>query len=386
MVILADFRSIDTMHFEINRFYVELYKCKLKQPVHVFAERKHLFALHKACPIDRQTAFVFYKPYSRSRIIRMYLLELAAVVRLIRVIIYAKTHRASLLHILNVSHFSHNVARIMLKVLPPGCPVLLSIHDELESVIKVEKRFWKLPFWFPMSLSIHVRNLYPIVLGNNIKTRMEKVNIQARDWICIEHPYTFAAPDATSYQNKPCLAVGTVGVASVSKGSQLLFKLAERFKDDVKAGRICFKIIGRVDPSMRPHVNPYVQFLDPGVFYDKEMFDRDIRALDAVLYCYPEDSYQLTASGALFDAIKFNKPIISSRNAYFEWVLRDVPDGYINWISNLDQVENVLRGWLLHGCPAVDHSAYDSIRRRHSSENVGREFAKQIDEKVGLSQ
>ena len=383
MVILADFRSTNAIHFEINKFYAEFYKYRLKQSVHMFAEREHLSAIHEACPIDKQTGFLFYKPYSRSRIIRMYLLEVATLVRLMRVIIYARRHRTTLLHILNVSHFSHNVARIMLRAMPPGCPVLLSIHDEIESVIKVETRFWKLPFWFPMSLSIPVKNLYPIVLGNNIKTKLETLNIQARDWISIEHPYTFAPLDTTSYQDKPCLTIGTVGAASVTKGSQFIFQLAERFKDQVKAGRICFKIIGRLDASMTPHVNPFVQFHDPQVFYDKEMFDRDILALDAVLYCFPIDSYQLTASGSIFDAVKFNKPIITSRNAYCEWVLRDVPEEYVTWLSNLDQIENVLREWLVHGPPVITASVYDSIRAIHSPEAVGSEFGKQLADKCG---
>ena len=81
----------------------------------MFAERDHLSVIHGACPIDRQTAFVFYKPYSKSRIIRMYLNELVTIARLMRVIIYARRHRATLLHILNISHFSHNIARLMLR-------------------------------------------------------------------------------------------------------------------------------------------------------------------------------------------------------------------------------------------------------------------------------
>ena len=261
--------------------------------------------------------------------------------------------------------------------------MLLSIHDEIESVIKVENRFWKLPFWFPVSLSIPVKNLHPIVLGNNIKTKMESLNIQARDWISIEHPYTFAPIDTMSHQDKPCLTIGTVGAASVTKGSQCIFQLAERFKDQVKAGRIYFKIIGRLDSSLTPFVNPLVQFHDPQVFYDKEKFDRDVLALDAVLYSFTADSYQLTASGSIFDAVKFNKPIITSRNAYCEWVLRDVPEEYVTWFSSLDQIENVLRKWLVHGPPVIPAPVYDSIRAIHSPEAVGSEFGKQLADKCG---
>ncbi len=384
MVVLADFRSTDAFHFEINRFYVDLYKSRLGQAVHVFAERGHLSALQEACPIDRGAPFLFYRPYSKSRIVRMYLLEVATILRLMRVFIHAKRNRATLLHILNVSPLSHNFARVLLKALPPGCPILLCIHGELESVVKVERRFWKLPFWFPMSLGIKVKNLYPVVLGNNIRSKMEAMSGRARDWIAIEHPYSFLAPGATRRQAKPYLSIGSVGVASVAKGSELIFRLAERFKDEVEAGRICFKVVGRLDPSMEPYLNPLVQFRDPQVFYDREAFDREVRALDAVLYCYPEDSYQLTASGSLFDAIRFNKPILATRNEYFEWVLRDASGDCVVWIKDLDQVEGVLRGWLAHGPPTVDDLLYDSIRARHSPGSVGCEFVKQLRERAGL--
>ena len=312
----------------------------------------------------------------------MYLNELVTIARLMRVIIYARRHRATLLHILNISHFSHNIARLMLKVLPPGCPILLSIHDELESVIKVENRFWKLPFWFPMSLSIPVRKLYPIVLWSSIKTRLETINIRTKDWISIEHPYTFVPFDAISHRSRACLTIGTVGTASVTKGSELIFQLAERFKDYVKAGRICFKIIGRLDSSVTPYVNPFVQFHDPQVFYSKETFDRDVLALDGVLYSFPSDSYHLTASGSIFDAVKFNKAIVTSRNAYCEWVLRDVPEGYVTWFGNLDQIENVLHKWLIHGPPVITASAYDAVRVAHSLEAVGSEFARQLADNI----
>ncbi len=383
MVILVDFCSIDTIHFEINKFYLEVYKRILGYPVHLFAETKHASALHRVCPIDRQVHFSFYRPYSSNRIIRMYLREIATIVRLMRVIGYARKNRATLLHILNISHFSHNVARVMLKVLPPRCPVFLSIHDELESIAKKEPRFWKLPFWFPMSLNINVRGLYPIVLGHNIKAAMEKINPSASNWIAIEHPYTFSETLTQIHRRLPCLEVGTVGAASVSKGSEIIFKLAERFKEKILEKRISFKIIGRVDPSLNPYINPFVHFHDPQVFYDKETFDRDIHALSAVLYFYPEGSYQLTASGSIFDAIKFNKPIITTRNAYFAWILRDVPDGNVVWVENIDQIEQVLRQWLRYGPPTVDSAAYETIRVNHSTENVGAEFVKQLEEKCG---
>ena len=146
----------------------------------------------------------------------------------------------------------------------------------------------------------------------------------------------------------------------------------------VKAGRICFKIIGRLDSSVTPYVNPFVQFHDPQVFYSKETFDRDVLALDGVLYSFPSDSYHLTASGSIFDAVKFNKAIVTSRNAYCEWVLRDVPEGYVTWFGNLDQIENVLHKWLIHGPPVITASAYDAVRVAHSLEAVGSSFARQL--------
>lgn len=381
MVIMADFRAVDSMHLEVNRFYLDVYTRDLGQPVHVFAERKHLEKLLAGREVSYRYPFSFYKPFSRNPIIRVYLRELVTIVRLLRVMIHARRNRAQLLHILCASHLAHFSLRVLMTLLPPRCSVLLSFHGELELLAAGARRIWQPGFWLALSLKISVKRLYALVLGGSITAELARLGFGLTDVIDINLPYDFSEPSSVRKDTGRTLIVGLVGSANVTKNSHLIYRLADRFDSEIAAGIISFRIVGRVDYSLAPYANSRVEADSSGGLRDKEEFESRVMELDAVLYFYAADSYLLTASGALFDAVKFNKPIIAFENRYFQLVMRNAPEGIVSWVSNLEETELVIRRWLLSGCPAVAASAYDSVRKTHSFANVGAAFVRQLREK-----
>ena len=383
MVTVTDLYASDFMHIEINAFFLRIYREYLKQEIHLFAERRHVEALARAVPIDETHCFGSFRTIFQWHASRVLLREFLTIFRVLRVVLHARQNRSTLLHVLCASHFAHIVLRLVLKVIPVGCPVVLSIHSELESLARPERRFWLPQFWFPKSLGIPTKNLYPLVLAKNIVCEAERRKISTANWIAIEHPYTFPEIAEKHSAKSGCFIVGAIGAASLSRGTHQIFELAERFKEDITNGRFRFQIIGKVFPPLEQHITAAVEVPKRNGFSDKDEFDKAVNALDAVLFFCPCDSYQLTASGSIFDAVRYNKPIIAYENAYFRWLRRLVRDEQFSLVRNLDDFEQILRKWQRNGS-TPSNSAYEQLKSTHSVTEVTRDFLRQLSQKTNV--
>lgn len=66
-----------------------------------------------------------------------------------------------------------------------------------------------------------------------------------------------------------------------------------------------------------------------------------VHQMDAFLFLYDINSYQLSASGALLEAIWNEKPIIALKNAYFEYMFNKFgPMGYL--VDSVDDLINII--------------------------------------------
>ena len=66
-------------------------------------------------------------------------------------------------------------------------------------------------------------------------------------------------------------------------------------------------------------------------------FNLEITSLDIALFFYPENSYKLTASGAVFDAINHMKILIVLENDYFIYLFNKC--GRLGYLcTNIDQM------------------------------------------------
>lgn len=82
----------------------------------------------------------------------------------------------------------------------------------------------------------------------------------------------------------------------------------------------------------------------------KQLFDFDqyssyVKGMDYLLFFYDPNSYKLTASGAILEAIWNEKPILALRNAYFDYLFEKYgPIGYLcdnvkELLQKIDQIE-----------------------------------------------
>jgi hypothetical protein len=382
MITVVDLYASDLMHLEINLFFLRLYRDQLCEEIHLFAERRHLEAIAKTVAIGNLHPFSSVRAVAQWHAPRVLIRELLTIFRVFRAVWHARRNGSRFLHVLCASHFAHIILRIVLRVLPAGCPVILNLHSELESLTRKENKWWRPGYWFPYSLRIPVNRLYIVVLGSNIKAEAERRGIHTTGWIAIEHPYTFPERDDARVKESKTLVVGAIGAASTTRGTDEFFSLADRFEHEISLGQVRFTIIGKIHPSLRKHFTRHVDIPDFVGFYDKEQYDQAIDDLDVILFLSPRDSYQLTASGSIFDAIAHNKPIIAYETAYFKWLRRLVTGDAISLVRDLDDAERTLREWVEHGVPGSLHNAYRSIKVTHSIATVANMYLKQLEDNL----
>ncbi|RKD90775.1 glycosyltransferase [Mangrovibacterium diazotrophicum] len=204
--------------------------------------------------------------------------------------------------------------------------VCVVIHGELEYLNRENERSLKLQtrllrkwyrFFFWKFLS---KNFYYILLGTSIKANLESLapaHFAKANFLTIDHPYFYNNRENTLSFSNP-VRLGTVGHAAVVKGSHKIFELAKLKEKEILANSFELKIIGHVSPGMREFQNNLVETPENKEFLSRNEYEQKIMALHYIIFFYPSSMYEYIASGAFFDAIKFEKPIIALRNSFFE--------------------------------------------------------------------
>lgn len=112
------------------------------------------------------------------------------------------------------------------------------------------------------------------------------------------------------------------------KGSDNLIKLSQLLDKEIKEKKIILQSIGKVEiENYSSYKN--INWIGGAEMLSREEFEKQIEQLDYILYLYPINSYKLTASGAIMDALKLQKPIISLENDFFNELLKDHAIGYL---------------------------------------------------------
>ena len=217
--------------------------------------------------------------------------------------------------------------------------------------------------------------LYFSVLGDRIKENLrEYVAPQIWDrFLVMDHPYFF--PHGHERENKHSkrrtLRLGTCGVMTRSKGAAGMADFARSCRD---AGLdVSIVHIGRAPGCVQELKDSGVETASPDNRpLPREEYDRLAGELDYMLFFYPTDSYRLTASGAVMDAIAMRKPVIALRTDYFEYIFGKFGKaGYLvdSTEQMVETVERLSRGKLKE--PKID---YDAIQRKFSPGALAGQF------------
>ncbi len=219
--------------------------------------------------------------------------------------------------------------------------VIFTIHGELE-LLEKDVPIYKVSGIFKRIILasfrhwLHKSNAYVLVLGDSIKKNLTDLfpDIE-NNIISICHPMiNLDRTDWSVKRRGDKLVVGTVGVMNRAKGLDSLIKLSDLLKDDIVAGRLELRCVGRVS-GINLSDYPLIKWIGSYDFLSREEFNRNVKELDYVLYLY-SDSYKFCASGAILDALMCHRPIISLQNNYFDYILDGTKIGYM--LPSVDSV------------------------------------------------
>lgn len=261
--------------------------------------------------------------------------------------------------------------------------VVFVFHGELEFLVgKVS--YLKLSGWYRQSMRFSFRHLfmkspaYALVLGDSIRENLAGIFPHLYPHILsICHPYILDKTKVhyvTEEKNKP-VRIGTVGTMKETKGLKEFIALSDLLEDLLVQKRLELCSVGRV----------YADNIDLGEKIDwvghekglpRDEFERQIQRLDYLLYLYPKGPYRFTASGALLDAVKMRKPIISFRNDYFDYLLKGCPIGYVR--ESITEVAQVIRD-IVGGKLQDDFSAgFDGLSKKISLDVNEKKFENEL--------
>lgn len=228
--------------------------------------------------------------------------------------------------------------------------IYMVCHGELEHLIEENHRY--LPKHYRMIAKIYKFSFYKIkndyidyiVLGESIKNNVAelfKEKLDVNKFIAIDIPYDYQDIKIQEKLDKKLL-FSSVGVASTAKGTEKIFNIAKKIKKDNNSKEINFSIIGKMTDSMEKYKNEFVIYSNDNKMKSRDEFEAEIEKIDYVLYFYPNDAYKLIASGAFFDAISFEKPIIAIENDFFKYYFDRFGEiGYL--CKGEEEVENIIK-------------------------------------------
>jgi hypothetical protein len=219
-------------------------------------------------------------------------------------------------------------------------------------------------------------NLYFFVLGDVIKRNLEAYLSfdKTKHFLSIDLLSNFDNTFSLSkVNNVKQLSVGTVGVFNEYKGGFEMLKLAgivnKSFSHNINlsiSGKIDFNIDLLHSAGINLPSNSGKAMVCPS-----EMSNR-ISDLDFILYFYSFDTYRLTASGALFDAVNYKKPIIALRNDYFEYFFNKYGRiGYL--VDTIEEMADLLAR-ISVGDEKDGYFEFEKIQTKLSIRNLSKVF------------
>lgn len=223
--------------------------------------------------------------------------------------------------------------------------IIIFCHGEMEGIVKdvrkegfLHKLLIKLACNFFLNKSIKISSgLFFSVLGDDIKENIKKLIDENKivSFISVDHPYLFDH----KYNNvgdSAKMNLGTVGTMNKTKGLLNFFEFAKNMNPSLKEKVNVYAIGAIRDANLFTDTNIKLATKNNALL-SREEFNKKVNELDYILFFYPSDSYIVTASGAIMDAIRFEKPIIALKNPYFEYIFKKFGVfGYL--LNNIDEM------------------------------------------------
>jgi hypothetical protein len=161
-------------------------------------------------------------------------------------------------------------------------------------------------------------NGHCIALNQIVKEKLLAGNIVAADKIItIEHPIVEKTILPEGLNNNEII-FGHIGSAMKKKNSGLFFSLAAFFKPEARAR---FYLVGKADQDLLPDLNDNVKVLsENNTSISQTAYERYIHELDYAIFTFDNNNYVMRVSGALMDAVLYQKPVIALKQEYISYL------------------------------------------------------------------
>ena len=380
MIIVCEPQCAGFEHAEVNAALLAVISHAFPdEEIHFLAEKDHLRNVSKTL-LDHSIENVLCEEIDIPKPGTINLTRLPAEKRLVRKAFdLARHHGCSTILFASITSAGLIAIKKLLKQYTE-LRCLVIPHGILETVIKRPSVLpWHFVFWFRFALKFGNQDrITYLVLGEPIKKRLAQELPEIKDKIrSITLPMFLQKTGELPMLEPDIIRFGTFGVAHHLKGSDLFFKIAN---DAVACSTLLnpeFTLIGHVgDRKLMKLRLDNVNIPSPDKPISRKEFDQYAANIDYSVYFYSPASYQLTASGALFDAFSYVKPIIALRNPFFEYYFDMLGDiGYL-----CDTYED-MRGVVLNILNTRPTERYEQQlkniligREEFSLQNLGKQF------------
>lgn len=220
-------------------------------------------------------------------------------------------------------------------------------HNDLEHLIdpkfgKINVR-WHLINYIFKSMPLAKYNMM-LVLGdsivNNLKGVIKDSTFQ-HHILSICHPYYSLAPNYNKLHVHDTINIGITGAVK-NKDLHNLMNMNKLLSHYPKIKLYNISITS-VDISKLENI---INLNQQNKHINRVEYDRIIEKMDILYYPYPLNSYRVSASGAVFEAIVKGKPILAMKNPYFKWLFEKfgtlgyLYDDYTELESCLKEIES----------------------------------------------
>lgn len=224
--------------------------------------------------------------------------------------------------------------------------VLIFCHGEMEGIVTelktggfLHRTLIGLCHKFFLNPKVKISdNLHFSVMGEMIKKNLSE--LISRDkilkFICIDHPYIFDKTIPKTKKSIDLFSIGTVGVLNEAKGMSSFIEFVSKI-DPVYQQKLDISITGRIEGNTSVFKRLGINTIEDEETISRKDYNRRIENLDLLLFFYPDNSYKITASGAIMDAIFQRKSLLALNNDYLKYVFDKFGKfGYV--VDNTDEM------------------------------------------------
>lgn len=210
-------------------------------------------------------------------------------------------------------------------------------------------------------------NINIIALGESIRDKLIDLYPKNNNAVVsMEHPYFFKKVSDERQLSLP-VKMGIVGAIGENKGMSSFIELSERLKDLIMEKKLELYVIGKHDYKIENY--SLINFIaKANTAIPSNEYNEAIKELNVILFFYEKNQYQLTASGAIFDAINHEKPVIAIKNNYFNHICSYGKIGYL--CEDINEMENMIRKFVKHEISWESIKGFNELKDTFSWENI----------------